>query len=163
MTSRKLLGLRGESCLELAPLPLSDAESLFHDRVRSAQSAQQATITELCRRLDGLPLALELAAARCAILTPSLLLARFEERFQLLRGQGLDLPERQRTLQTMIDWSFDLLEPEAQVLLKQLSVFVGGFSLEDVEAVCEGGEVSEGLGLLYESSLEAIPKVVSYR
>ena len=159
VTSRRSLGLRSETTLELAPLPLPAAEQLFRERAANLMlgtlfpAETQASVTELCRRLDGLPLALELAAARSATLTPQQMLARFEERFRLLQSQTTDLPERQRTLRATIDWSYDVLREAEQRLLAQLAVFAGPFSLEDAEAVCGEIGVLEAVTALRETSL----------
>src|SRR6202043_549874 len=94
-------------------------------------------VIEICARLDGLPLAIELAAARVKVLSPSSLLARLASRLQLLTGGSRDLPQRQQTLRAAIDWSYDLLSPAEQKLLRRLSVFTGGCTLEGAEAVCD--------------------------
>ena len=113
-----------------------------------------ATIAETVRRLDGLPLALELAAARLRILTPAALLARLDRRLPLLTGGSQDLPDRQKTLRATIAWSVDLLPGDQQVLLRRLAVFAGGATLEAVEAVCAGnGDALDGLTGLVEQSL----------
>ena len=94
-------------------------------------------MAEICRRLDGLPLAIELAAARVKILPPDALLARLEQRLPLLAGGARDTPERQQTLRAAIAWSYDLLDEHEQQKLARLSVFAGGWTLEAAEAVCE--------------------------
>ena len=159
-TSRIPLKLSGEREYALAPLGVadpaepaspgetvhSDAVLLFAERARAVApdfqlSADMAPlISEICRRLDGLPLAIELAAARVKVLPPSALLARLEHRLPLLTGGNRDLPDRQRTMRDAIAWSYDLLSPEEQVLFRLLSVFVGGFSLEAAEFVAGEGE-----------------------
>jgi len=102
------------------------------------QNASQ--IIEICARLDGLPLAIELAAARVKVLSPSAMRTRLASRLQLLTGGARDLPERQQTLRGAIDWSYDLLTPAEQKLFRRLSVFAGGCTLEGVEAVCDAKE-----------------------
>src|SRR6202047_4597553 len=94
-------------------------------------------VIEICARLDGLPLAIELAAARVKVLSPSSMLTRLSSRLQLLTGGSRDLPRRQQTLRAAMDWSYDLLSAAEQQLFRRLSVFVGGCNLEGVEAVCD--------------------------
>jgi len=156
VTSREPLRVREEQLVPVQPLALPDpaqvpdlaqisaipAVALFVERAREATptfaltSDNAAIIVELCQRLDGLPLALELAAARLSLLTPSALLARLEHRLPLLSRGARDLPARQQTLRTTIAWSYDLLEAGEQQLFRRLSAFVGGFTLEAVQAVC---------------------------
>jgi len=155
VTSRTLLRIYGEREYVVAPLPIPEpqettvaeverypAVQLFLDRAGMARpgfglSADSATaVAEICRRLDGLPLAIELAAARVRILSPEQLLARLEQRLPLLTGGAHDAPERQRTLRATIEWSHDLLDAEAQGLFARLAVFAGSFDLEAAEAVC---------------------------
>src|SRR5262249_50791919 len=112
----------------------------------------------ICRRLDGLPLAIELAAARIRLLGPQAMLARLESRLKLLTGGARDLPARQQTLRSAIAWSYDLLGAEGQKLFRRLSVFAGGSTLAAVEAVCSGDgepdtDVLEGLTILVEQNL----------
>jgi predicted ATPase len=120
------------------PLPDTDATILFVERAQAVDAgfAPQPAVTEICRRLDGLPLAIELAAARVAMLAPDELLARLEERLPLLTSRSHNAPERQRTLRSTIDWSYQLLSDEEQRLFRRLAAFRGSFSVEAAEAVC---------------------------
>jgi len=156
VTSRESLRVRGEREFAVLPLALPESETqmsandlldyssvaLFVERAQAARSDFSLTeenahwVTEICARLDGLPLAIELAAARTKLLSPQSLLARLENRLQLLRGGQRDLPARQQTMRDAIEWSYELLEEEEKSLFRRLSVFVGGFTLEAVEAVC---------------------------
>ena len=133
VTSRELLRIEGER--EYALLPLSDDEgaALFCDR---AQLAHSDTILELCRRLDGLPLAIELAAARVKVLPPEQVLQRLSQRLDLLRG-GRDSDPRHATLRATIEWSYDLLTPPERALFARFSVLAGGATLEAAEQVAE--------------------------
>jgi predicted ATPase len=101
-------------------------------------NANAAAVAEICHRLDGLPLAIELAAARIKLLAPTALLARLDHRLSLLTGGARDLPPHQQTLRSTLDWSYDLLDDREQTLLRRLAVFVGGCTLEAAEAVCIG-------------------------
>jgi predicted ATPase len=156
VTSREPLRVRGEQLVPVPPLALPDpaaipdlehlvqipAVALFVERAREVKpdfaltAENAATIVEICQRLDGLPLALELAAARLSVLSPAALLARLERRLPLLTRGARDLPERQQTLRNTIAWSYDLLDESEQQLFRCLSVFAGGFTLEAVQAVC---------------------------
>ncbi len=121
-----------------------DAVTLFVARARAVNAdfalteENVAAVAEICRRLDGLPLAIELATARSKLFTPQTLLARLDRRLALLTGGSQDLPVRQRTLRSTIDWSYNLLEPWEQTLFARLAVFVGGCAVEMAEAVCSG-------------------------
>ncbi len=172
-TSRRALRTRGEREIAVAPLPLPDpgrgpsglaqepAVKLFVDRALAASGqlelndANAAAVAELCRRLDGLPLAIELAAARTRLLTPPVLLARLGDHLDALGVGGADLPERQRTLRATVEWSYGLLTEPERELFERLSVFAGSFTLTAAEAVCDadGLDVMEGLAGLMESSL----------
>ena len=123
---------------------------LFVRRARKVDPDDEA-IPEICRRLDGLPLAIELAAARTRLLSPAAILERLGRRLELLTGGPRDAPERQRTLRAAIEWSHDLLEPDEQRLFAQLAVFEGGWSLEAAEAVA--GDVLDELEALVDRSL----------
>lgn len=154
-TSRTPLRVRGERELAIPPLatPVAfDADlqslsqyaavALFAQRARAVRAGFAVTdenapaIAEICHRLDGLPLAIELAAARLKILSPEALLARLASRFEVLRGGTRDLPERHRTLRGAIDWSHDLLDEAERRMFRRLAVFAGGSTLEAAEAVC---------------------------
>jgi predicted ATPase/class 3 adenylate cyclase len=132
VTSRMRLRVSGESEYELPPLPENEGVALFCERARVEPTTP---IAELCSRLDGLPLAIELAAARTRILSPAQLLERLSSRLDLLKG-GRDADPRQQTLRATIEWSYDLLSGEEQRLFRALAVFTGGFTLEAAEAVC---------------------------
>ena len=132
-TSRELLRTEGERPYELPPLRVGEGVLLFCER---AGTTPTSAIEELCRRLDGLPLALELAAARMRLLSPEQLLDRLSQRLDLLKGSR-DADPRQQTLRGTIQWSHDLLTEQEQELFAHLAVFVGGCTLEAAEAVCE--------------------------
>jgi predicted ATPase len=140
VTSRAPLHLSGERQYLLEPLPPRDAVTLFCERARAigCELTPDETIEAICDRLDGLPLALELAAARTKLLDTVTLLQRLEHALPVLTGGARDTPERQRTLRATIEWSYDLLDPEAKQLFARLAVFAGSFSLEAAEEVCEG-------------------------
>ena len=138
VTSRELLRLPGEQAYPVPPLEPQDATELFTARARAAdpQFEPSSVVEHLCSRLDNLPLALELAASRVAVLSPEQLLGRLSERLDLLKaGRGVD--PRQQTLRATIEWSFDLLDGEEQVLFERLSVFRGGCTVEAAEEICE--------------------------
>jgi predicted ATPase len=147
VTSRELLRVRGE--VEYAVPPLSDPEAVTLFCERSGLGPDE-TIAELCRRLDNLPLAVELAAARTRVLTPPQILDRLAERLDLLRG-GRDAEARQQTLRATIEWSHELLAGPEQQLFARLAVFAGGWTLEAAEAVVEADV--DGLQSLIDKSL----------
>lgn len=172
VTSRELLGLEGEQVLELQPLPtppdaagLEDLQGnesvrLFVQRAQQAQpgfrldSANAPAVSAICREVEGMPLALELAAARVGVLAPSQLLVRLHDRLAVLRGGRRDLPARHQSLAATVQWSIDLLPPNEREVLAQLSVFRGGFTLEAAEAVVRAhGEVLDLLQALRDKSL----------
>lgn len=166
VTSRAPLRLRGEREYQVEPLTVpdlrhiptpeeiatSDAVQMFLDRARVSSpsfdltQANAAAIAAICRRLDGLPLALELAAARLRILNPTELLARLDQSLPLLTGGPRDLPERQRTIRQAITWSDRLLGPDERALFRRLSVFTGGWDVAAAETL--GGEDAEVLAVL---------------
>jgi predicted ATPase len=135
VTSRVLLKIEGERDYPVEPLPEDDAVTLF--RERAAVSDPLEAVHEICRRLDGLPLAVELAAARTRLLPPDQLLTRLERALPILTGGRRDAPERQRTLRATIEWSYELLDDGEQRLFGRLSVFAGSFTLEAAEEVCD--------------------------
>ncbi len=158
VTSRARLRVRGEHVFDVEPLVLppepslasfeeiveSPAVQLFRDRARAADPRFDVTVdnaaevARICRALEGVPLAIELAAARIRALTPSAMLARLDRMLPLLATAARDLPERQRTIQRTVEWSIDLLGPDARALFARLGVFAGDFSLDAVEAINEG-------------------------
>ncbi len=183
-TSRAPLRVRGEQEFAVPPLAVADATraadpdtlgqvpavALFVQRARAVRPAfaltlaNAATIAAICRRLDGLPLALELAAARVKLLPPAALLTRLDHRLEVLTGGARDLPERQQTLRATLAWSYDLLDGAAQALFRRLAVFAGGCALEAAQAVCratsdagtssaDDGDVLTDLGALVDQSL----------
>jgi len=135
VTSRELLRIRGEVEYPVSPLAEPEAVELFCERARLEPDE---TIAELCRRLDDMPLALELAAARSRVLTPAQILDRLSQRLDLLKG-GRDADPRQQTLRATIEWSHDLLTEDEQQLFARLAIFTGGCTLDAVEAVCDAG------------------------
>jgi predicted ATPase/DNA-binding SARP family transcriptional activator/Tfp pilus assembly protein PilF len=143
VTSRVVLHVSGEQVFSVAPLAEDDAVDLFVQRARRLDPAfaltptVEADVREICRRVDCLPLAIELASARVRTLTPHALLQRLETRLALLTGGPRDLPARQQTLRETIAWSVDLLEEEERRTLARLSVFPGGTSLDTAERVCD--------------------------
>ncbi len=164
VTSRSCLRIYGEQEFPVAPLAQNSAIELFAQRAAAVwpdfaiTSENAPAVQEICSRLDGLPLAIELAAARTKVLSPSAILDRLQSRLQLLTGGALDLPERQQTLRKTIDWSHDLLNEAERKLFRRLSVFVGGCTMEAAEAVCNtsrdlGIDLFEGLSSLVDKNL----------
>jgi predicted ATPase/DNA-binding CsgD family transcriptional regulator len=181
VTSRARLHLRGEQECPVPPLPLpahqeigghsavdvlsqNPSVALFVQRAREVKpdfcltDESAPIVAEICRRLDGLPLAIELAAARSKLLAPQALLARLERRLTLLTSGPQDAPERQRALRDTLAWSYDLLTPDEQRLFRRLSVFVGGCTLDAAETVCQSGggtgpDIFDGLASLVDKSL----------
>jgi predicted ATPase len=139
VTSREPLQIGCERRYPVEPLRPEEAELLFGERARAVAPHFRATpeVAAICERLDGLPLAIELAAARVALLEPPALLARLDQRLPLLASRARDAPVRQRTLRATIEWSYELLEAEEQQLFARLGVFRGSFSLDAAEAICD--------------------------
>lgn len=177
-TSRRALRLRWEHVFEVPPLRLPDLDHLpplralngypaiafFLHRARAvkpdfALDAQNArTVAEICASLDGLPLAIELAAARTEVFQPQALLTRLQRRLEVLTGGFQDQPPRHRSVRAAINWSFDLLDAEEQTLFRRLGVFVGGFTVDAAQAVCNApgdlrGSAAQGLVSLVDKGL----------
>ena len=158
VTSRAPLRIAAEHELALGPLETEPAVALFLRRARAVdprlalEPGDEGRIEQICTRLDGLPLAIELAAARIKVLSPAEILDRLTRRLDLLSSGPRDAPERQQTLRAAIGWSYDLLDPPAQQLFSQLGVFVGGFTLQAAEAVC-GSDALDGIAALADHSL----------
>jgi predicted ATPase/serine/threonine protein kinase len=178
VTSQAPLHVYGEHEFPVPPLALPDLKSipslevlarlpavaLFVERAKAVKREFTLTkenapaVAAICARLDGLPLAIELAAARIKLLPPSAMLARLESRLNLLTGGARDLPTRQQTLRSTVDWSYGLLNAAEQTLLRRLSVFTGGCTLEGVEAVCDtkgdlGLDILDGMASMVDKSL----------
>ena len=172
VTTRAPLRLAGEQVYPVSPLETPEGHddlerllrcesvALFASRSRSVRSdfvitdANARAVAEVCKALEGLPLAIELAASRVAVLPPATMLERLDDRLQLLKGGVRDVPERQRTMRATIDWSYDLLEPEQQQLFTRIAVFAGGFTLKAGESVCGAGlDVVDALASLTENGL----------
>jgi predicted ATPase/class 3 adenylate cyclase len=150
-TSRAPLRISGEVEYPLDPLDSTDAVALFVERARAVgrNIEPDATVEAVCTRLDNLPLAIELAAARTRLLAPAALLARLDRALPLLTDGSRDAPERQRTLRATIEWSYDLLDDEGRRLLARLAVFAGSFPVAAAESVCDANvsELSSLVGL----------------
>jgi predicted ATPase/DNA-binding SARP family transcriptional activator len=178
VTSREVLRLRGEQDFPVPPLQAPDPQrlpplpalseyaalKLFVQRAGNVQPdfvldhVNAAAVAEICFRLDGLPLAIELAAARVRLFSPQALLPRLQNRLQLLTDGARDLPARQQTLRNTIAWSYDLLDEGEQVLFRRLAVFAGGFTLEAAEAICGAGgnlgvAIADGIAALADKNL----------
>ena len=154
VASREPLHVAAEREYPLRPLGETPAVELFRQRARAVNPdfrASEDVLAELCRRLDNLPLAIELAAARMKVLTATQLVTRLEHRLPLLTSRARDIPERQRTLQATIEWSYELLDEREQRLFRRLSVFVGGFRLEAAQEVANAG--LDALEVLVDKSL----------
>ena len=158
-SSREALGIAGEMAYRTPSLADSESTSLFVDRARAANSkfsladSNASSVAQICHRLDGIPLAIELAAARTKLLAPEQIAARLDDLFRLLVGGSRTALPRQQTLRALIDWSYDLLSDEEKNLLRIASVFVGGWTLEALEAVSEDSLALEHLEGLVNKSL----------
>lgn len=161
VTSRAVLGVPGERVVGIRPFPLPvlrrpmteaqaagfDVCRLFVDRAQALDpeftltGANAETVARICERLDGLPLAIELAAAWIPVLSPGALLAQLEDRLSLLSGELLGVPQRQRTLRDTIAWSYGLLNPSSQALFRRLAIFIGGGTLDAIQEVCGDGSL----------------------
>ncbi|MFJ9430592.1 AfsR/SARP family transcriptional regulator [Streptomyces sp. NPDC101490] len=156
-TSREPLGVPGESVRPVEPLPPDPAHRLFTERARAVRPSFDlardggAAVDEICRRLDGLPLAIELAAARLRLLTPRQIADRLDDRFRLLTSGSRTVLPRQQTLRAVVDWSWDLLDEDERTLLRQVSVFAGGWDLAAAEALSP--RAADVLGALVDKSL----------
>jgi predicted ATPase/class 3 adenylate cyclase len=138
-TSRARLNISAEVEYPLEPFPDREAVEFFVERARAVKRdlREDETVAEICRRLDGLPLALELAASRVKVLDPPLLLERLDQRLPILTGGGRDVPERQQTLRATIEWSYRLLDERLQAAFRRLAVFAGSLSLDAAEQVAQ--------------------------
>lgn len=142
VTSRETLRLSGEQEFPVSTLAPADAVALFVQRTQAVKptflldATQAPIVAAICRQLDCLPLAIELAAARSKLLTPAGILDRLQDRLKFLRGGARDLPDRQQTLEATIEWSYQLLSAEEQALCRRLAVFTGGCNLNAVENIC---------------------------
>ncbi len=163
-TSRAALGVGNETAWLVPPLASDDAARLFAERARTAlpsfslTDANAAPVREICRRLDGIPLAIELAAARARVLSPDQIAERLDDAFRLLTNGSRTALPRHRTLRATMEWSHALLSTREQVLLRRLAVFAGTFGLDAVEAVCAGepldvDDILDGLAALVDRSL----------
>jgi predicted ATPase/class 3 adenylate cyclase len=175
-TGREGLGVRGERMMMVRSLPLpseratideilaADAVTLFTERAEQSGGALEldadtvSTVAQLCRRLDGIPLALELAAARTRMMSPQEIAGRLDERFRLLTGGSRTAVERHQTLRQAVDWSYDLLNERERTILDRLGVFSGGFTLDAAEAVVGGDDIDpldvlDGVAQLVDKSL----------
>ncbi|MFF3860274.1 BTAD domain-containing putative transcriptional regulator [Streptomyces sp. NPDC002209] len=159
-TSREPLGVPGETVRPVDPLPPDPAHRLFAERAAAVRpgftpAEDPAAVAEICARLDGLPLAIELAAARLRLLTPRQIADRLDDRFRLLTSGARTVLPRQQTLRAVVDWSWDLLDEPERAVLRRLSVFAGGCDLPAAEAVCTDDtlDVADVLGSLVDKSL----------
>jgi predicted ATPase len=183
VTSRAVLHLHGEYEFPVLPLALPDlkhfsksedltqyaAVALFLERARAVKPDFQVTATnahaiaQICVHLDGLPLAIELAAARIKLLPPRTLLGRLERRLSVLTSEAQDVPARQQTLRNTIEWSYNLLVAQEQRLFRRLSVFIGGCTLQAIEAICAAPGDGEGAGQVLDNVASLLDKSLLQR
>ncbi|MGB6518855.1 MAG: adenylate/guanylate cyclase domain-containing protein, partial [Candidatus Cybelea sp.] len=148
-SSRQVLGIDGEATYRMPSLAVLAARSLFAQRARAVDNrfvltdANAPVVSEICRRLDGIPLAIELAAARVKVLSPKQLRDHLDERFQVLTGGDRSALPRHQTMRALIDWSYELLEERERVLFWRLGIFINGFTLEGAGAVGSGDDLDE--------------------
>ncbi|MFD7339359.1 ATP-binding protein [Streptomyces violascens] len=159
-TSREPLGVPGEAVRPVEPLPPVPAHRLFAERARTVRpdfdpDADPEAVAEICRRLDGLPLAIELAAARLRVLAPRQIADRLDDRFRLLTSGSRTVLPRQQTLRAVVDWSWDLLDETERAVLRRASVFAGGWDLAAAQAVC--GATDDLAALVDKSLVIAVP------
>ncbi len=161
-SSREALGIAGEMAYYTPSLAETESTRLFVERARAANAnisltgSSASAIAQICSRLDGIPLAIELAAARTRLLSVDQIAARLDDRFKLLTGGSRTALPRQQTLRALIDWSYDMLSLEERALLRRLSVFAGGWTFEAAEYVCPNHDVLELLAQLVNKSLVVV-------
>ncbi|HEX7940767.1 MAG TPA: AAA family ATPase, partial [Gemmatimonadaceae bacterium] len=166
-TSREALGVASETAWLVPPLASAEAIQLFVERARatlpsfSLTSANTDAVTEICRRLDCIPLAIELAAARVRVLSPEQIARRLDDAFRLLTSGSRTALPRHRTLRATMEWSYQLLTEREQVLMRRLSLFFGSFTLDAAEAVCTGDpleteDILDGVSALVDKSIVAM-------
>jgi predicted ATPase/DNA-binding XRE family transcriptional regulator len=173
-TSREPLNVPGEMTWQVPPMRCEEAMQLFVERARAVRpefaldKADEALLIQICQQLDGLPLAIELAAARLRVLSLEQIAARLDDRFSLLTGGNRLAPPKQQTLRTMMDWSYDLLSEAERVLLRRLSIFTADWTLELAEAVCaweperaEAQEQGDSAHLRREDVLDVLTHLVN--
>ncbi len=170
-TSREPLNVPGEMTWQVPPMRCEEAMQLFIERARSVRpdfaldKGEDALLIQVCQQLDGLPLAIELAAARLRVLSLAQIAARLDDRFGLLTGGNRLAPPKQQTLRTMMDWSYDLLSEAERALLRRLSIFTTDWTLDLAEAVCawEPADDAEGQGIILhrEDVLDLLTQLVN--
>ena len=163
-SSREALGIAGEVAYRIPSLAESESNCLFEERARAANpsfalsDANAVYVTQICTRLDGIPLAIELAAARIRLFSVEQIASRLDDRFKLLTGGSRNALPRQQTLRALIDWSYDILGEEERLLFRRLSVFAGGWTFEAAEFICPNQDVLELLAQLVNKSLVIVDR-----